>query len=334
MKTFHPFHRRIVSDAWHIAWTHKHLWLFGFFAAMIGFGGVTEPVFNASDRVYAMMPGLSGHAPAGTMPGLATFTAILGGTGYPALTFLLLALGLAFCAAIFTWMTYSSVGALIGAIRKVERGGDASFADDVKIGAENFWRVLGVNVWAQLFVLAAFLLTAATLEQVMRVGGVMEGLFYIGAFIMFMAFAVGASVAAIYATCEVVVKGRGVRFALEEGANLVADHWLTALEMALVSLGCSVAIGIAAMVCAALGAIPFLFFLYVAHAAGADAVSTIIITTAGTLLIGLIAITGSLITVFQVSTWTLLWSHITGEKHVLPKLMRMLRRHVDLSWLA
>ena len=45
-----PLYRRIINDAWRIAWENKQLWLFGFFVTFIGFGGVSEVFFKAYDK--------------------------------------------------------------------------------------------------------------------------------------------------------------------------------------------------------------------------------------------------------------------------------------------
>ena len=323
-----PFYRQIISDAWSIARQHKHLWVFGFFATIIGFGGVMDPVFNGSDHIYSFLPGMMGGRGIHFIPGFATFRAVILSSPAPLVAFVICLTVMAFFAAVFAWMTYVSVGALVGSVRKIERGGDPHFSDEVKLGTQKFWPVLGVNLFAQLFVLALFMLTASALRQLLIEGGYVPGVFYLGTFIVFTIIAIGSLISAVFATCEVVAKGRSVREALHAGVRLTTDNWLASIELALALLAVSIAVGLAAIVVALVASVPFIFMIIVASAAKAPIASTIVVTTAAVLMIVLIVLVGSFITSFQTAAWTLLWGRIESKKHTQPKLIRLARKHL------
>ena len=323
-----PFYRRIISDAWHIAWHHKHLWVFGFFATLIGFGAVTNPLFNASDRVFEKLPMLMGGQGAYAFPGLATFRAVMLASPFPLLAFVVALLVLSLFCGVFAWMTYVSVGAIISSVRKIERGGDPHFADEVKAGTQTFWPVLGVNLFTQLFLYAMFMLVASSLRMFMTDGSVWRGLFYVGTFMAFTLLAVGASIAAVYASCEVVAKGRSMRAALETGASLAWRHWLLSFELAVTLMVSVIAVGIATIIVALIGSVPFIFMIFVAAALKIPAVSAMVVVTALVVMVGLIVVAGSFLTAFQAAAWTLMWSSIESKKHAPPKLVRLARKHL------
>lgn len=323
-----PFYRRIIADAWRIAWQHKHLWVFGFFATMIGFGGVTDPVFSASDRIFSMLPGLMNDAyPLQGIPGLTTFRAVMQTSPFPALTFILFLTGMAFFATIFAWMIFVSVGALVGSVRKIERGGDPHFSDEVKLGTERFWPVLGTNLFIEMFVFVLFMLTASTLRQLMRDAGLLHGLFYVGTFIVFTMLSAGASIVAVYATCEAVSKGRKMREAISSGVRQLVDHWLVAVELAIGLFVAGLLIGLASVLVTMVLSVPFIFMMIVAIAIKVPVASTIVVMTAAALMIAMIVLVGSFITVFQTAAWCLLWSEISHSKPAPPKLIRLARKH-------
>ena len=49
MVTKTGLYREIIRKALRISWEHKHLWIFGFFAGLIGFGGIADVVMNVYD---------------------------------------------------------------------------------------------------------------------------------------------------------------------------------------------------------------------------------------------------------------------------------------------
>lgn len=327
-----PLYRRLVADAWRIAWDHMHLWVFGFFATVVGFGGVTESLARGSDKVYALLPGMiEGSAKAKEMPGLYTLRAIVeqsGGSGLMLAVSLLIMLG---CTLVFAWLVYVAIGALVSGIRKIERGGDSDFQSGLKAGMERVWPVFGVNFWASLFVFVCFVLTASTLEDFLKNGAVWQGMAYIGVYATFALLTVAASIAAVLATCEVVIRKRGVREAIYAALDLLAEHWLVAFEMAVLLFFASLGIGLASLAIGAVVIAPFIFMMFLAQLAASAAAVTVVQILANVVMMVLVAVAGSLITTFQAASWALLWSEFEGGKPAA-KLHRLARKYAP--WLA
>ena len=319
-----PFYRRIISDAWRIAWNHKHLWVFGFFATVAGFGGVTETLFSSSSNVNAFFPAVaSGQPMTHTIPGLTTITAILKYTSFPVLSLLIFLAISGLCTAIFLWLAYTSAGALTSSVRKIEHGGEPTPGDGLKTGANAFWRVLGVNALSQLFIFCGYVLTSTTLLVLLSDHTVTSAIFYVGTFIMFTILVVAASIAAIYGTCFVTIKGeKKILTAVYAGWQLLLDHWLVTFEMAIALFIASLVIGLSAVFVALVVSVPFIFMMLITTVLHLGPATFFILMTASGVMLATIVCVGSFITVFQVSAWTLLWSEMT-ERQPLAKIHRL-----------
>lgn len=318
-----PFYRRILSDAWRIAWHHKHLWVFGFFATLIGFGAVTEVFFNSYERTADALPiAASGGTLAALIPGLTTMKAIVAYSPYPALSLLIFFVVLTLLFSVFAWMTLVSVGALVIGARKIARGGEPTFGDGVKAGAEKFWPLLGVNVLSKLVILLAYVMTGANLYILMKDRTVTSGLFYIGSFIIFTAVSFVASLAAVYGSINVAVKGDKLEKSVNGALDLIAEHWLVSLEMAVLLLVASLAIGVAAALGALVLSVPLIFLIVIAAIFKAQAAVYAIMTLTAIMLLVVVVCLGAFLTTFQASAWTLLWSELS-ERKPASKLLRL-----------
>lgn len=317
-------YRRVLSDAWTIAWGHKHLWIFGFFATFIGFGGVTEVIFSAYDRSADLLPTAAASRVSlfGLLPGAATFRALVAYSSYPSATLLVLLVILSLTLAVFLWITVVAVGALIAGVRKSAKGGDLPFGDALKVGAEKFWPLLGVNLLSKIVIVLSFLLTGANLVTLVRDRTFSSGLFYISSFIVFALVAFVASLVAVYGSISVVVKDEKTEGAVTSSLKLVGEHWLISLEMSLLLLVISIALGIAGMFAVVLLSVPIIFILIVVALLKIHAISVALIALTAVMILCVVAALGSFLTTFQTAAWTLLW-HEIGERRPLPKLVRL-----------
>lgn len=325
-KTETPFYRRIISDAWRIAWNHKHLWVFGFFAAAVGFGGTFEILFSGSGRFSGFFPAVaSGRPTLENVPGLVTFKTLVAFSSFPAIFLLICMAILAFLFSVFAWIIYVSVGALVVSARKIEKGGEPTFGDSLKAGADKFWRVLGANVLAELFIFCGYVLTSTTLLVFLRDRTLASGVFYLGTFILFTLLTVATTIAAIYATCLIMLKDKKMMEAVGGGWKLLLEQWLVSLEMAVALFVTSLVIGLTLILAGLIVSVPFVFMLVVAALLRFGAASVLVLVVGATLLLVMIVLAGSFITVFQASAWTLLFGEMT-EKRPLAKLRRLARK--------
>ncbi|HTK04531.1 MAG TPA: hypothetical protein VL500_03015 [Candidatus Eisenbacteria bacterium] len=321
-----PFYRRILTDAWRIAWNHKHLWVFGFFATLIGFGAVTEVFFNSYERTADALPlAASAGSLSALIPGLTTIRAIVAYSPYPALSLLIFLVVFTMLFAVFAWMTLVSVGALILGARKISRGGEPTFGDGVKAGAEKFWSLLGVNLVSKFVIMLALVMTGANLYILMKDRTLLSGFFYIGSFIIFTAISFVASLGAVYGSIGVAVKDEKTEKAVNGALALISEHWLVSLEMAVLLLVASLATGVAVALGTLVLSVPLIFLIVVAAVFKAQAAVYAVMTLTAVMLLIMVVCLGAFLTTFQTSAWTLLWSELV-ERKPSSKLLRLMHR--------
>lgn len=318
-----PFYRRIIADAWKISWSHKHLWVFGFFATLIGFGGVTDVFFNAYERTADALPMAAAQGSLTSLiPGFTTIKAVITFSPYPMLSIVIFLAALTLMFSVFAWMTVVSVGGLLSGVRKIARGGEPTFGDSIKTGAERFWQLLGVNVLSKAVILLALLLTGANLFVLMRDRTVVSGLFYVGSFIVFTAISFVASLASIYGSLNVMAKDEPVEKSVNGALKLIGEHWLVSLEMAVVLFLASLAVGLGVAFISLILSVPLIFLLAVAAMFKARVAVYGIIALTAVLLLIMVVCLGSFLTTFQSAAWTLLWTEL-AERRPTSKLHRL-----------
>ncbi len=321
-KSTGSFYRRIVNDAFRVAWHHKHLWVFGFFATMAGFGSVSEVFMNAYNQSGELVPRIAqGGTVYTTMPGVAMVHALIVSSSSPFLAAGVFAAVGAIVLAIFAWISLVSLGALLSSARKIERGGEPTFAEAVKTGTDRFWPLLGITAATKLASGAAFAFIAANLFFFVKDHGLGSGMFYLGSFIVFTAIAVSAAVIGVFASVYAVLKNERFVRALSLGARLYADHWLVGLEMALVLLLVNLVVGIIAAVVVLVFSVPIIFLIVLAAIFKAQAVIVALMTVSALMLIIAIVLAISFLTSLQAAAWTLLWAELV-EKKPAAKLVR------------
>jgi hypothetical protein len=312
------FYRRTLSDSFRLAWRHKHLWTFGFFATFLGFGGVYDVIINLYDKSAETLPQAAALAsPMQLVPGYATLRVLTQFSPYPALTVIMfLVLGI-LIFGVFAWFTLASVGALIGSVRKIQQGGDPHFADGIKIGAARFWTLLGVNLFAKAVTYLAFFLTGVNLYSLLTNRADATGaVFYVGSFTAFTIVAVIASLTAIYGSNFAVLKNTTVTESLDRGWNLLKKHWLVSLEMTLILFVANLAVGLLAIVAFLVAVVPLFFLLLLGALVQAQALTSSMFMLTAITAIVIAVLFASYYTTVQVSAWTLLWSELTEKKPV------------------
>lgn len=321
-----PFYRRIMADAWRITWQHKQLWVFGFFTALTGFGGVSEVFFKASRSVGEWSPLLSaGKSTAYAIPGLTTLKTIIAFSASPVTATVIFVTVFGLLSLVFAWMMMVSIGALISATRRIEKGGEPTFGDALKTGTEHFWTVLAVNLLAKLFIFCSFILSGATLYTLMRDRTVSSGLFYVGTFVIFTLLAVSASIVAVYACNYVIAKKEGLERAVTSGWLLLVEHWLVSIEMSILLFLAALVMGLAAVLAGVVLSVPIVFILMLSAVLKTSSLASAVMIGAGVLVTLVVIVSASIITTFQTVSWTLLWGELTDKKP-MSKLLRLARR--------
>ncbi len=328
-----PFYRRIIGDSLRIAWMHKQLWIFGFFATLIGFGGVSEVFFTAIERTSRTLPVAAAQGTSfwSIIPGYSTMRAVIEYSTVPAVALVICAFVLAVIGAVFAWMSLVSVGALVSGSRKISRGGEPTFGDGVKAGSEAFWRLFGLNVLTKTIIAGALFVSSANLYALMRDGSLTSSLFYLGSFMLLVAVSFMAALIEVFGAMYVAIKNANIRIALASSLAMIRLHWLIALELALLLLVTTVTIGAAAALAVMVLSVPFIFLIAIASFLKAVAAIYALITLSAALIIISVICLGSFLTAVQATAWTLLWSELEERRAsgLLHRLARRIASHFD-----
>ncbi|HTY08610.1 MAG TPA: hypothetical protein VMF29_05555 [Candidatus Edwardsbacteria bacterium] len=283
----------IVNRSLAIAWKHRYLWVFGFFASMGG-GTFSNIGGRASegDRAAAITGWITSH------PGLVLALVFAGAV-------LLLVLGV---------LQVLSAGGLVRGTAEASAGRAGGFEQTLSMGYDCFGRVLGLELLLLLIVvgimLAGFvppIVMIATKQGVLVALGVAWLLLLL---LPALALMIALGLAWNYALRFAALRGDPVGAAVAHGWALARRHLGTTVVLWLVNLAIGFAAGMAMMVAGLLFAIPFV-------------VAGIINLWLGlipALLIGLplLVVITAVYGVYEYSYWTIAFTELTAVDDPVP----------------
>lgn len=316
-----PLYLTVLKEAWRFAWHHPMLWVFGFFAVILGHTGVLE-------IVGALVDVSSGKAFSALAPA-SPVTAIVMPTIFGSRLFgmlgqgLLLVVGLLIAIMVVVAAVASS-GALIHAVRRFNKGSLETFSESWHHGVRHFWALFWLNAGKKIILVAMVSLLSLPLYSLMHGG------FHAGTVVAFvLLFVVGVLAALIisfmvnYASMYVILEEEHIGRALLDAWRMVRAHWLVSLEMAVLLLFFQIIIGFLMIVIFYLAYLPMVAFWYAATVTGLTAivpVGGVVCTIIGMLLVFWL---GSVFTTFTISAWTILYTHLKSTKGVHGFLKRV-----------
>jgi len=324
-RTALPLYRQVLGDAWRLTLTHRRLWIFGFFATFIGFGGVSEVLLGAYDRIAEVLPGSVAiqQTPMMMLPGFATLRAMINLSPSPVISISFFTIVVLFLFAVFAWIISVAIGALVSGIRKIERGGTPTFAECLKAGSVTMSRVLAINLGAKIAIGITFLLTGANLLHLLSDKTLVSAFFFLGSYVLFTMLAVAISLISVYATNSTVIGDMPVMPALADGLRIAKKHWLISLEMVIILLLINIGLGLLALLMAMIISVPLIFIFVFAAVIKSATLMAVMISLTLLVLISFVVVAGSFLTTFQASAWTLLWIRLIGRRKHHPKLLRL-----------
>lgn len=322
-------YRLILKQALQITLKYKYLWLFGLFAALTAAGGsweyniliqgfgknVIDSSYLQLEKILAVLDLMANFG-----DGLITLITSDIWSILNALTLILLTGLLLFC---FIWLSISSQGALINALKNILKGKQKnqiiSYRENLTVGHKNFWPVLMMNILIKfLIVFAFFIISIPLLLLALKdVSGL--AFIYVVLFVLFVPLATGFSLMMKYAISYQIFEEYGFFKSIEKAYKLFKKNWLISLEMAVILFLISFAV---ALVFALIASIIFLPLFITGLVINAPWLTWTIIY----LVIALTIFFGALLSTFQISAWTGLFFHLKEKGGALAKLERLIRK--------
>lgn len=321
-------YRSILKQAWSIAWNHKYLWFFGLFASLTVAGGSMEYQFITQTLGQGVV--------SSSYQGLNTLLAmnelcqqvwfglidlfsqniivILN-----ALTILLLTLTI---ITVFVWFAITSQAGLVDSIKKIiaskKKGTVLSVREGLSAGNKHFWSVFGLNILIKLLISFAFFIVSLPLLFMAISDNSAFTIAYTILFVIFVPVAVSLSLMVKYAISARVLENKSITESLEKAYKLFTKNWLISLEIALLLF--LVSFLSSALLLLAI-AIVFLPFLWLSFVFSITWLSYLIIF----LCLVVVVIFGSILTTFQIASWTDLYLHLNDKKGI-SKLERIFQK--------
>lgn len=268
----------IVKRSIGIAWNHKFLWFFGFFAASGGGGNFLNMGDNGGERIRDFF--------------LANIELLV-----------VIVLGIVFLWLIFFVMNLISKGALIGCIDRARRGEGIGFDVGWHTGFRAFWGMLGLFVTG--FVAFLIVSVVCVLAVVLPLAAGAPGMalaVVIGAvlFIPYLAFLFLLTFTIIYAEREYVIRGEGVTEALFTGWRMTRQFLGKSFLMWLISLLSVVVFIVSVLIVLVAASLPFILIALA---------SPIVALVLGIpLAIVILAVTGAAYSTYDHALWTLTYA--------------------------
>lgn len=322
-------YRSILKQSWKISWKYKFLWFFGFFASLVGFTVETK-ILSRSINQEAGMSSLNDIL-------IFLNTGILSANSWKnalglfhsnpgSIIFIILIMLVVLAIVLFfAWLATSSQIGIINAVAKIskEQKEKLTIKSLIKGGQKKFWPVLFLNVLISLLINILYLLITLLLILVIVKKQVFITLLYGLIFIVFIPVSLFLSFITKYAIAFVILENKKFGRAIKDAWKLFFDKWLISVEMAIVLFFVNI---IALILISFVSFVVFILFFGIALSVNMLASSIILFwlfVIIGFLLVLAIAIlSGSLLNVFQIASWTNLFVRIK-EDGATSKLERM-----------
>lgn len=313
MKTY----REILKQSLITSWNNKYLWFFGLFAALF-VGGEYEIItgsFLGRSQNFLIQLYSEG-----------IFNVFNWGKKFiesPLVTsmFLIIWIFIFVLFLFLLWLSNVSRIAIVNNIYLMKKNEKNDFQSGIASGMKFFWPVFAMSVFLSFITSISLYLIS---NPLFVKGSLLSDIFLILFFVVVIAFVVVLSFIVKYAIAFIVIRGNTFKQALVEAVKLFKSNWLISLEMAFVLFLLNVAAAALLFVCLATIAVPSLFLAFMIGKISAF-VSFALFTLTFIFLFIFIVVFGSVLSTFQISSWTMLFIElITGGAK--SKLIRLFHK--------
>jgi hypothetical protein len=318
-----------------ITFSHKNLWFFGIFAALIGGVGQYTMSFSQSPEdwtanVFSAMALFFGQSANGDV--FTNLVHLFKSDLVSALIFTSFILIVIVVSLFVLWLAVVSQGGLVnnGAILIKGNGKKeiTPIRDGLNMGIKKFWPVLGFDVITAALTCFFAALVGLPLVFMSTVAGSSVFLIYVGLFIIFIPLALIFSFVTRYAINYSVIKQRKFVDAFLDAWRLFGKYWLVSIEMALILFMIDFLFVFVLILLILVLAIPYIFLVRILSLAffvvmGTGGFSQIALTAGLFLALIVIVLGGAVITVFKTVAWTDIFINLVEKKGGLAKLERL-----------
>ncbi len=322
-------YRDILKNAWSITWRNKFLWFFGVFASLLsGTGGLQILTKDPSPSVSEnFLPGMGQFSSFFQVQTLKNFGTLFRDDPVFVSVSLLFLLVIFALLIFLVWLSVVSQAALVNDSAELanskKKNEKLGIHKGVATGVKHFWSVLGMNILTKVIIGLAFVLVGIPVAYMAyKSNFVTLNLIFVILFIVFIPLAIAASFVLKYAICYIVVKKETFGEAMKKGYLLFKDNWLVSMEMAFILVFISFFGFLFFMVTLSVTSLPLIFLALVFYQMLSYLGFWFILSIILLAMFVLIVIGGAILTVFQISSWTLLFLEL-DKKNTTSKILRI-----------
>lgn len=316
-----PLYREVMMSALRMAWREWKFWPLALFASFLFTCGSYDVLLRSVDAMATLSNTIISMSP--TTASVFSWMSASGDT-----IDLLLNIQILFAVVIVTLLILISScvaqGALVYAIGAHKLGRKPTLAESIRVGGSVFWAVAALNTMALsgiwiLRILMSFLMTMAIQTQ----GADMWFLYFV-TFLFFAAATFGIAVVQIFTLNAVILQGASLTEAIIRGWDMLREHWIICVEIALILLATACVAGAAFILLCFVGSLPYFAAIAAAIATNSEALLIATRIIGAFSFFGAILALASFLTQLQYTAWTLLFRRL-GEGGVVPKIKRIFR---------
>ena len=323
-------YRNLLKQAWKITWKHKFLWFFGLFATFLAAGGSIEYKILDQNISQGLINGslLNAGLFAQSIYILKTLgLGFINLFSYDILTIINVLTIILVCLTLvvtFIWLAVSSQAALVINVKKIlsntkKKEDILTIRNSLTVGHKKFWEIFGLNVIIKIAANAILFLISLPLLFLALKDSNWFVFIYIVLFAIFIPVAVSLSLMLKYAIAFAVLDNEKFVKSIEKAYALFKKNWLISLEMAIILFIINFLAGLAILI-----AMTIVFFpLFLVGFTFSFYWLTILMIF---LALVFVVICGSVLTTFQISTWTNLFIRLK-DGTILAKLERIFSRN-------
>ncbi|NQU83566.1 MAG: hypothetical protein HQ536_02545 [Parcubacteria group bacterium] len=306
-------YRPILKKALELTWRNKFLWVFGFFATFLGSGGVYDVVIKGWQTVggKAIVKNFANF----TAPPFTIFegtgTSLVNALGTPGLV-AGTALGFILIIALYV-LAIASQGGVVYSISEISKRKKVNLREGFSKTMSKFFHILGLNLGAKIVIFLLLLVVSLPIILLAGQSDILGNVLYFVAFLVSIPLSLIVLFVMLYAVAGILIKKLSLIEALKDGLHILKRHWLISLEMALILLGISFLLGLGISLVLLVASVPFLVLGIALFLLVGEVGLTIVVTLALVIFLAAVVVLGSAFTVFQLTSWTLLYMKLSNK---------------------
>lgn len=320
-------YRTILKRALKLSWKNKWLWLFGFFAAILGQGGVYEYLFKSFDNLTAgqsVLATMQEYANGGIL-GMISFGRLqsVWATDLSGMALGIFTLLFAICViALIISLAVIGQGGLVKSIITLDQGKKTTPKECFSVGVKKFWPILELNFITKVVLMGVLMLltyfAALLMQQIVAIDTVIFVLF----FILFIVLGIIIYFLTLYGTAYIVLRDKGLLSALQSAWHLFRRNVVINLEMGLLIFVMNAIVAVLAVITLFILFAPFIIVFFVVLISNIwwliNAMNVLMIL----LFVIFLALATGWYTTFVVSCWMMLFEQLAmkGGKSKLQRV--------------